>query len=1040
MSSDSNAFRIYDASAGSGKTFTLVREYLILLLRPGARQAFRQILAITFTNKAVAELKNRILKNLTEFSMVDDPAEAPDLFHAVQEALQTDPQTLIRRSQTVLQELLHNYAFFDVSTIDKFNHRILRTFAQDLELPSNFEVVLDTDTLLREAVEALVDKAGSHSKLTEVLIDFALEKAGEDRSWDISWDLFEMGKSLFDENQHTYLGAFSGKTIDDFVRLKKTLLKKRKQVEGALLREAGGILELMQAYQLESSDFSGGYFPKFVQKISQGEFNQDFNAGWKQRFGAEPPYPKRVSQEKQSLIDQLLPQLATGFQSIRQGIGRYKFLANAYYQIAPFTVLGMLQKELDTLREEGGYLPISSFNSIIARELKDQPAPYIYERLGERYRHYFIDEFQDTSEMQWTNLVPLIGNALQGQDDQGKQGSLVLVGDAKQAIYRWRGGKAEQFLRLIDGSGNPFALEPGREALPKNFRSHKPLIEFNNDFFSHLSGYMGQQAYADLFLKGNRQTHQHDRPGLVQIDFIPREAESAEKEYLDRTLAIIRDLTNTGYAYRDICILTRLTKEGVLLSDHLMKAGVPVISSETLLLKKHPKVQFLIHLLNYLLNPEDKNPIFGMLLFLGQDEEDLHQWITLHLNGMDSLLTSKYRFNPQVVRLKPVYDLLEEAIVKFSLGGAEDAYLIFLMDLVLEVSRNHDSSVQTFLEYWKSKEDQLSILAPEGFNAVSLMTIHKAKGLEFPVVILPFADTSVYREKNEKIWLEVDPAEYEGFPYVLLGMKKELLEYEPPAPDQYLEARQKQELDAYNLLYVAHTRAIKALYVISRERNSGDARGTPQKYGDLYTVYLRDKGYWEEGKTSYCFGSLDTQHDPVELASRETVQYRYSARGENTLKFVTKPGQLWGTERAEAMQFGNVLHYALSLISSRDDLEKTLHQLVAEGHLKSRETGRMRELVSQVVDHPRLTPYFNSGLQVFNEREILTKNGLVLRPDRIVFRKEGATVLDYKTGSPKAEHRIQVQAYREAVAESGYSVESAILVYIHENQVTPEFL
>jgi ATP-dependent exoDNAse (exonuclease V) beta subunit len=1040
MSSDFKAFRIYDASAGSGKTFTLAREYLILLLKPGARQAFRQILAITFTNKAVAELKNRILTNLMEFSVVTDPHKAPDLFHAVREALKTDSQTLVVRSQTVLQELLHNYAFFDISTIDKFNHRILRTFAQDLDLPPNFEVVLDTDTLLQEAVDSLVNKAGGHPRLTGVLIDFALEKTEEDRSWDISWDLFEMGKSLFDENQHVYLGEFTGRSIDDFIRLKNALYKKRRRAEEQLKAEAEEILKILDTHRLEQSDFNRGAFPKFIQKIHEGAFDQDFTAGWKENFGEEPLYPKRVAEAKQRVMDQLLPELTTRFQRIRQGINQRKFFANAYYQIAPFTVLGMLQQELDTLREEGGYLPISSFNSIISRELKDQPAPYIYERLGERYRHYFIDEFQDTSEMQWMNLVPLIGNALQGQDEQGEQGSLVLVGDAKQAIYRWRGGKAEQFLSLIDGSGNPFTLEPGREALPRNYRSHRPLIEFNNEFFSHLSRYMKREAYADLFLTGSRQAHQHDKPGLVQIDFIPRNSESAEEEYLNRTLSIINDLLAIGYTYGDISILTRLTKEGVLLSDHLMKAGIPVISSETLLLKKHPEIQFLIHLLNYLLNPEDKNHVFGMLLFLGRDQEDLHAWIICHLDDVDSLLAEQYQINPQVVRLKPVYDLLEEAIGKFALGGREDAYLIFLMDLVLEVSQKYDSSIQAFLEYWKAKEDQLSITAPEGFNAVTLMTIHKAKGLEFPVVILPFADTSIYRERNEKIWLEVEPSSFEGFRYVLLGMKKELLEYEPPAPSLYHEVREKQELDAYNLLYVAHTRAIKALYVISRERGTEDSRGAPQKYGDLYTLYLRDKGIWEEGRTHYSFGSLDTEHDSAALPPRDPVHYRYSARDKNSLRFVTKPGRLWGTERAEAMRFGNVLHYALSLISSHKDIEKTLGQLVFEGLLKKPDAGRMHALILQVMDHPLLAPYFDTGLRVLNEWEILTKDGQVLRPDRLVFRKDRATVLDYKTGGRNPEHRTQVLAYKKAVEESGFSVESAILVYIEENEVTPEFL
>ena len=692
------------------------------------------------------------------------------------------------------------------------------------------------------------------------------------------------------------------------------------------------------------------------------------------------------------------------------------------------------------MREEGGFLPISSFNSIISRELKDQPVPYIYERLGERYRHYFIDEFQDTSEMQWMNLVPLIGNALQGQDDQGQQGSLVLVGDAKQAIYRWRGGKAEQFLRLIDGSGNPFSLEPGREALPRNYRSHRPLIEFNNDFFSHLSRYMRQEAYAELFLTGTRQSHQHDKPGLVQIDFISKDGESPEEEYLKRTLEIINELLAEGYTCGDISILTRLTREGMLLSDHLMKNGIPVISSETLLLKKHPEVQFLIHLLNYLLNPDDKNHVFGMLLFLGRDQADLHDWISRHLDSMDSLLEDQYQINPQTLRLKPVYDLVEEAIRKFALGGREDAYLIFLMDLVLEVSQKHDSSIQAFLEYWKEKEDRLSILAPEGFNAVTLMTIHKAKGLEFPVVILPFADTPIYRERNEKIWVKVDPARHEGFCYVLLGMKKELLEYHPPIPDQYHEVREKQELDAYNLLYVAHTRAIKALYVISRERGREDSLGAPQKYGDLYTYYLRDKGLWEEGRSCYCFGSLDTEHDPAVLPPRDPVYFRYTARDNNSLRFVTKSGRLWGIERAEALRFGNILHHALGLILNRNDIERTLEQLISEGLLQKRDAVKVHALILQVMDHPLLKPYFEAGLRVLNEWEILTKDGQVLRPDRLVFRNDRATILDYKTGSRSPEHRSQVLAYKRAVEDSGFSVESAILVYIEKNQVTPEFL
>ena len=1040
MQPEQKAFRIYDASAGSGKTFTLAREYLKLLLRSEARLACRQILAITFTNKAVGELKARILSSLMSFSALEDPDKAPPMFRAVQDALGVEAPALIARSRRVLQELLHNYAFFDVSTIDRFNHRILRTFSQDLNLPAGFEVVLDTDALLLQAVDTLVARAGNHPGLTEVLVDFALEKAEEDRHWDISRDLFEMGKLLFDENHFPFLEALSDKGLDEFLDLKRNLAARRGQTRSALMRLAGEVLSLMRDNGLETSDFTRGSFPKFIGQIAKGELDQDFDAQWKQNFGQEPLYPKRAPAGKQRVLDGLLPQFSACFQEIRQKIHHLDFLSNAYQNLAPFTVLGMLQQELHKLREEEGYLPISSFNAIIARELRDQPAPYIYERLGERYRHYFIDEFQDTSELQWTNLVPLIGSALQGEDEQGEQGSLVLVGDAKQAIYRWRGGKAEQFLSLIDGSGNPFSLKAQIEALPRNYRSHRQIIEFNNDFFRHISTYMNQGSYSELFQKASGQLYEQDRPGLVCLDFIPPGEESPLEAYLGKTLGILRDLQEKGYAYRDVCILTRKRQEGVLVSAHLMKAGVPVISSETLLLKNHPGVQFLIHLLNYLLAPDDRNHAFGMLRYLSEDRPDRHDWMSKHLDRMEEFLWESYDFDPRLWMVKPLYELLEEAIRLFGLAGEADAYLIFLMDLVLEVSRDQQASIQAFLDYWEARQDEISILAPQGFDAVTLMTIHKSKGLEFPVVIYPFADTPIFWDRNAKIWLPVAPEDFSGFSHVLVSKKKALLHYGDPAPAYYLREQEKLELDAYNLLYVAHTRAIKALYIITRGRKGSDAGGDPLYYGDLYTRYLREKGLWEEGRERYSFGALDPEHAPGGLSDREPVVFRYTARDRTPLRVVTKSGQLWGSEQEKALSRGTVLHLALSLVGTAGDIEPVLERLVSDGYLSRGESGPLRQTLLAVVEHPLLLPYFQPGVQVFNEREILTENGLILRPDRMVLRRERVAVIDYKTGARRPQHREQVTAYCRALQATGRSIEAAIVVYISAGQVTPEFL
>ena len=950
MQPEQKAFRIYDASAGSGKTFTLAREYLKLLLRSEARLACRQILAITFTNKAVGELKARILSSLMSFSALEDPDKAPPMFRAVQDALGVEAPALIARSRRVLQELLHNYAFFDVSTIDRFNHRILRTFSQDLNLPAGFEVVLDTDALLLQAVDTLVARAGNHPGLTEVLVDFALEKAEEDRHWDIRRDLFEMGKLLFDENHFPFLEALSDKGLDEFLDLKRNLAARRGQTRSALMRLAGEVLSLMRDNGLETSDFTRGSFPKFIGQIAKGELDQDFDAQWKQNFGQEPLYPKRAPAGKQRVLDGLLPQFSACFQEIRQKIHHLDFLSNAYQNLAPFTVLGMLQQELHKLREEEGYLPISSFNAIIARELRDQPAPYIYERLGERYRHYFIDEFQDTSELQWTNLVPLIGSALQGEDEQGEQGSLVLVGDAKQAIYRWRGGKAEQFLSLIDGSGNPFSLKAQIEALPRNYRSHRQIIEFNNDFFRHISTYMNQGSYSEL------------------------------------------------------------------------------------------GVQFLIHLLNYLLAPDDRNHAFGMLRYLSEDRPDRHDWMSKHLDRMEEFLWESYDFDPRLWMVKPLYELLEEAIRLFGLAGEADAYLIFLMDLVLEVSRDQQASIQAFLDYWEARQDEISILAPQGFDAVTLMTIHKSKGLEFPVVIYPFADTPIFWDRNAKIWLPVAPEDFSGFSHVLVSKKKALLHYGDPAPAYYLREQEKLELDAYNLLYVAHTRAIKALYIITRGRKGSDAGGDPLYYGDLYTRYLREKGLWEEGRERYSFGALDPEHAPGGLSDREPVVFRYTARDRTPLRVVTKSGQLWGSEQEKALSRGTVLHLALSLVGTAGDIEPVLERLVSDGYLSRGESGPLRQTLLAVVEHPLLLPYFQPGVQVFNEREILTENGLILRPDRMVLRRERVAVIDYKTGARRPQHREQVTAYCRALQATGRSIEAAIVVYISAGQVTPEFL
>ncbi|MBC2838070.1 exodeoxyribonuclease V subunit beta [Robiginitalea sp. SC105] len=1039
MTSDLEPFRIYSASAGSGKTYTLTREYLRLLLGGRGGQPFREILAITFTNKAVGELKNRILDSLEAFAATRTDQERPSLFRDLQADLGTDRETLARRSARVLQEILHNYAFFDVSTIDKFNHRILRTFSRDLQLPAGFEVVLDSDALLERAVDNLIMQAGEAPELTRVLIDFALEKSADDRSWDIGRDLAETGKLLFNENHAAYLKTFDGKGISDFLRLREKLAGGQAACKARLLELTAEILAEIEGNGLETTDFHAGYFPKFIQKIHDGDFDQDFDAAWKRDFADRPLYSKSNKEAPREILDRLHPAFIGKFEEIRTLVLHRAFLKNAYTNCAPFTVLGLLQLELKRIEQAESLLPVAKFNSIISEELADQPAPYIYERLGEKYRHYFIDEFQDTSELQWKNLVPLIGNALEGEDEQGQRGSLVLVGDAKQAIYRWRGGYAEQFLGLIRGPGNPFSVQAKGYELPVNYRSCETIVRFNNDFFSELSQKLSNPDYERLFRDGNRQLPNSRDPGLVEIGFLHADPPDREAAYLDRTVEILARLRQAGYAYGSVCVLTRRRRDGVVLSERLLAEGIPVISSETLLLKNHPAVAFLIDLLHFLEEPEDRNHRFGILSFLAPDGVETHSWIHRHLEDTGRLLRQEWSFFASEMALKPAYDILETAIRQFRLGEESEAYLFALLEYALEAARHGDVSLGTFLEYWESKKDKLSIAAPESPDALRLMTIHSAKGLEFPVVIFPFADSSIYAEKNPKLWVPVDPGTYCGFSYLQINSRREVEAYGEMEAALYREERGKLELDAYNVLYVAHTRAVEALFVLTGPMTEKEV-AEPRRYTDLYRQYLKHLGKWDGNTTTYSFGRLGQGRAVAETAGRDPLAFAYSSRESAQLHIVTQSGRLWDSPLETAKKYGNTLHLALSMIRTAGDLPGVVPRLIGEGLVPDGQRGPLENTLRQIVGHPELSPYFREGPEIYNERGIILRNKVILRPDRLVVDGGSAVVIDYKTALPAASHRDQVQAYAGAVSEMGLRLERALLVYISDNGIKIETL
>ncbi len=1036
-------YTIYSASAGSGKTSTLVKEYLKIILGHGPAGKYRQILAITFTNKAVNEMKGRILESLFSFSQSEAPETGSHIFRELCREMGVSAQELSRRSGRVLKELLHNYAFFDVSTIDKFTHRLIRTFARDLKLPQNFEVVLDTNLLLEEAIANLLGKAGEDKALTRLLIAFALEKIDDDRSWDIAYDLFKTGKLLFNENHLGHLKQLEAKDHGAFGALKETIRKGIGSAENTMARHARDILASIDAHELQRQDFSRGYFPDFMASLDREEFHKvNFNASWKQRFDEEVPYNKNCPAHLKATIDGLLPKWRVLFSEIRLAFQQWSMLQNAYRNLVPLTILNALQQEVKALEGERDLLPISSFNNLISEEIKHQPAPFIYERLGEKYRHYFIDEFQDTSGMQWQNLIPLIANALEGADAYGNHGSLFLVGDAKQAIYRWRGGKAEQFLNLLNGQALPFTVAPRVALKSSNYRSNEEIVHFNNDFFRHISGFLEHPLYRDLYMDGSQQQPEREKGGLVQLQFISPADRSKEELYCEGVLGCIDQLRGQHYDYSHICILTRTRAQGVLIADYLLQQGIPIISSETLLLKNHPKVSFLIALLQYCLLPSDKNAAYELLYFLAGGK-DPHRFISSHLNDPDAILLERYGFKTGYVKHAPVYDGLEYAIGKFGLAGASNAYLTFLMDEALSVEQKEDSSIPTFLAYWEKQKEKLSVVAPEAMDAIQIMTIHKAKGLEFPVVLYPFANTDIYNSRNEKdavMWVPVDPEQYAGFTELLLSKKKEMTTYSQAAEQLYLEERHKLELDAFNLLYVAFTRAEKALFVLTE--NELDAKGKPKmsQFSGLLIHYLMDKGLWNKDQHLYTIGTLpEITAKPTGTPGSTSIAHLYSYRNRPEFRIIAQSGMLWDSGREEALTRGNLVHAVMAEVNHPEDLEPALDRMVRRGDLTTEGALALESMARNILEHPDISLYYKEGLTIRNETEIFTAAGEVIRPDRIVIQGDSATLIDYKTGQKDPAYSEQLNTYARALESMGFVVANKIIVYINE-EVTTEFI
>jgi ATP-dependent exoDNAse (exonuclease V) beta subunit len=1006
------SLEVYKSSAGSGKTTTLVRKFLSVALSSDNPEEFRNILAITFTNKAAGEMKERILGALWDLGKPAGLTSSSNAEWAQEFCLNNhiSPEHLKGRASDILSRILHKYSEFSVSTIDKFSHRIIRQFAFDLGISSDFTVELDSDLLLREAVHAVINRAGEDPVLTRFLVSFIIQKAESEKGWNIEQDIENLGKKLFDEASEQPLRQLRELSLDDFLLIKKTFQHDIKTFHEQLALLAREMLMYLADNGLSETHFYKKIFPDFLRKITREQKpDKDFYEKIKKYAQGDSLFRKE---------DLKKPQTAAHHEKIKQMM---QVLLEFYHKNSPdylkksdldgnLYALGSLTEIYKALKEisaRQNLIHISEFNRLISSAIKDQPAPYVYERLGEKYRCIFIDEFQDTSSLQWQNLVPLVDHVL------ASGGAAMLVGDAKQSIYRWRGGESEQFRmlpmlpgndRLSQERSSAFSRLFSPKTLDNNHRSAPQIVEFNNAFFKSIKSQI-IQPWMDVYDDVSQYPKSKIEFGAVWINplehAIKLNSEKSDVLVYHETLAFIRLTTEKHQSrLKDITILTRNSKKGSDIAAFLLGQGVNVISPESILLNRSYKVNALIAGLNCLIYPHDAPSLIS--------------W--LYADSPNPIIESeKIIGDEQLSELKSLFyqsespsAVLHELCRLKNWSPLNDIFLQFLFERVSEYEGSANApSCYDFVLWWTENESRFNVVLPEGLDAVQVMTIHKAKGLQFPVVIFPFFDFDTSLRNDSLMWADLKDNQVCGLTAGLISGSARSADFIEITETE----RSKVLLDNLNLLYVALTRACHHLALIP----SYPKNGTGSVISSWLKLFLQNNPPDHITDAWLVYGC----HDAAVPQKKVTPE---SADRPDRLPFkffqpVWARPQYSFTENNATQDEGIFIHEQLSNLALGSNSESL----------------QIKKIWNDILNHDELNFLSSPEANIFPEREICDSNGNILRPDLLIEYKGAYRIIDYKTGTPNPEHILQIKNYAAALKEAGLIVEDCWLIYITDS-------
>ena len=1017
-------FDIINASAGSGKTFALTLRVLVKILKSEDENYFKRILALTFTNRAAEEMKSRILNALKSFSdskIIINPSE---LFVQVKKELRFSSEQINRLSKQRLNLLLHNYSFFQIETLDSFNHHIIRSFSKELNLDSDFQVIIDTEEILHQSVSRVFENIENNKEIGDLLKEFSVRKISEGKSWDVEFDLKEFAQSILKENEISDVEQIEKSSLKEFKTLRLNIEKKLNDLANKKQSTLLNIEKSISSQQIQI-DFSRNSFPKLLTAIKNNSFTWNSINSITVLFKKNTIINKSCLKLDPEKLNILVRELFVLFLNLKEILVKTKVLNSFAYSLTPSILLKLVKSNSEDIQKENKELFLSKFNKLIYNEIANQPTPYLYEKLGVKFNEYLIDEFQDTSYLQWKNLIPLISHALESNHENEEGGSLFLVGDPKQSVYRWRGADPKIFVSLLLNEKNPFSVQKNTKTLPKNYRSRNEIIKFNNTLFKHASELFESKSHKEIFSKGAFQEQNNFLGGHVSINFINKNLKRDEQleATLKETLYQIENCRDRGFDDSEIAILVRDNKQSSQISSWLTENNISALSEDSLSINNSDKIKQLISLIKLKVNSKNQEARTILIRFLTTSTKPTDQFLFYknNLNNEIENFLENLNISPAFKAFEmPFFESIDLFIkeLKMDLNNT-DPYILFFREIVYEKVFQEKNNEKDFLVFWEKNNKKIKIPSGSSKSAIKVLTIHKAKGLEFPVVIYPFVDSITHRVFGKKNWL---PVFEEGFSKnLLIPFNENFREYSKSFKKEYDDIKSKEELDNLNLLYVALTRAVDELYLISVYPKTQSIAS----HNEIIRSFLVSLKEWSDDVNSYTWGKKLMK----EKTKKESLAKLLM--GFETKYIYPSPGAKFLSEK---IIFGNVFHEFMSKIETQENYNTEKNELICSKSVDKNIKNKVLDFSKKVIEHPDLKRYFSKTNTVYCEQEIFTESKKIIKPDRLVFLSSNRVVIvDYKTGEKTKKDQQQVLKYQKTLEKMGYKVEALILVYIESS-------